>query len=175
VNAYVAEYSRQHGRSPSTAEIAAALGVQEKLLVEMLASLATAENLLSLDAQLSCADSTSTYMEMIPDEKSLEDPLEALDREMAIEALRDAIDELPKGQREVVEAQMSDQSMVSLAKEIGVHRSVISIRAEGAHRALRSRMCGTPAPAKPAPSAYPHLCVKQLSQQLQELDLLAVA
>ena len=173
VNAVIAEYSREHGRPPSTAEIAAEMGVPEKLLVEMMSNLATAENLMSLDAQVNCSDSASTYGELIADEKSLEDPLDAMDREMAIEAMHDAVAALPRRHREVMEAQLCGRSMGSLAKESGISTATIRLRAEGAHRAIRLRLSGTPAPVKPAPSAYPHLCVKQLSEQLQELDLLA--
>ena len=173
VNAVIAEYSREHGRQPSMAEIAAALGVPEKSLGEMLSSLATAENLMSLDAQVNCSESASSYEDLTADPRSLEDPLDAVDREMAIEAMRDAVAALPQRQREVVEAQMSERSLGSVAKEHGVSMATIRLRAEGAHRAIRSRLSGTPAPVKPAPSAYPHLCVRQLSEQLQELDLLA--
>ena len=155
----------EHGRMPSIEELSVLVEYPAEKLKDLLANSFRAKKLYSLD------EDGGDLGSFVADEKSLEDPLEKIDREMATSAMHDAIALLPDRQRELMEAQMLDGSLTALAKEQGITRQALHGRIERAQRSVRRHLEG--GVTREVEETQKTICMHDIAFQLRQIDLLA--
>jgi len=159
------------GRDPSADEVAAALGTTAAALAERLELLRRAR-CTSLDAYVG-DDADSSLGDLIADPSSL-DPLEAMDQQLALEQLEQALAELPEPDRLALELQVAGGLARDAAAELGCSVQTLRGRQRQAQRRLRQRLEEGPVPAAAAPasaSAAPAEPVGELLAEPVQLEL----
>lgn len=168
----------QHGRKPSEEELAELVGAPAAKIKEALELAARSRYLLSLDAPRageSDEGPCSSLLSRIPDQSSLVDPLESLDRDMAVAAMHDAIEMLPATQKDLMEHQLMDGSLANWARKEGISRPALSNRINKIHQKVRAHIDGTGAAANESDALNDPcvVCMAEITRSLQRLDLLA--
>lgn len=153
VNDGTRSFEERHGRAPTNAELAAALGITVEELTRRHAAAQTA-TLLHLDQPLAQSDaSESTLGEWIPESDDEYLPEESLERLELSGTVRAAVEHLPAVQREVVQRYFFQGELLrDIAASMDVTEARVSqIRAEALH-ALRAYFASTyeGVPAVPA-------------------------
>ena len=131
------QLSQELGRTPSTTEIAEAMGIREERL-HQLANAMRARAVVSMDCSAPGSnDDTSDMWELIADEQN-GDPLADLDRELAWQQMQVAIDELSERERAVIERTVFHGEIHGvLSEEFGVSRAAITATRRNAISKLR--------------------------------------
>lgn len=149
-------FEEEHGRGPSSAELAAAVGITDDQLAERRAAAATA-TLLHLDQPVGGAEaSPSTLGETIAEVDGENLPDEALEHLELTGTMRTAVRFLPPVQREVVQRYFFDGALLRhIAASMGVTEARVSqIRAEALH-ALRAYFASAFDEVAPVPANAP--------------------
>ena len=141
------------GRSPSSVEVAAELGIDEMEL-RRIRSMADSAMVGTLDRALSIMDDDVAIADSIVDESQIE-PLDLLERRELLGFLDDALDALPPRQRRVIVGYFVDGRRSSeLAAELGVSESRISQMRTDALQSLRRSISGRYQPPTDARTAF---------------------
>lgn len=130
--------SVRYGRKPTIAELAAESGASMERVIEVKA-LRERSAFTSLDRVNSIDHSALSPIESLPDTLQL-DAVERLERSELLGFLREAIDELPERQRQVILGQfLEGRTTAELATQLGVTRSRVSqLRTVALHELRRS-------------------------------------
>lgn len=128
----------RYGRSPSSSEVAAELGIDE-IELRRIRSMADSALVGTLDRALSLIDDDGVLADAIVDDSQLE-PVDLLERRELLGFLNDALDALPPRQHRVIVGYFVDGRRSSeLAIELGVSESRISqMRTDALHSLRRS-------------------------------------
>lgn len=126
------DFKERHGRTPDSAELAAALGISTDKLAQHQAAASTA-TLLHLDhVAAGGQEGESTLSERVEERDAACLPAEAVERQEMIGTARTAVDHLPDVQREVVERYyFRGELLRDIADSLGVTEARVSqIRSE---------------------------------------------
>ena len=163
VKALASIHYAETGNQPSMAYLAEEVGVPEERLSSCLELVVRAQSTLSLDAPISSEGGACSWAELIPSAAG-DDPMESMDREMALGAMEAAISGMETHDRVVLTAAVA-----------GVPTGDRKDRARlsAATKRLRRRM-GIPASAAAmrTPTA-PEVSLQGVGAKLEALDLLA--
>lgn len=171
----MATYQAEHGRKPTLVELSGLMGIPEERIADALMVSARAKQLLSLDAAARNGDEEGSRLsEMIADHRTTHDPLDVLDREMAIAAMQDAVALLPERERELLELQMQEQSLAAVARRKGTSRQALQQRVDVARRRIKRHLEGAAIVPEEErrPITTSSLDMRDVSRDLAELDLL---
>jgi RNA polymerase sigma factor (sigma-70 family) len=138
------------GRDPTADEVAAALGTTTAALADRLELLRRAR-CTSLDASVGDEEGSS-LADLVADPSSL-DPLEVMDQQLALEALEQALADLPEPDRLALELQVAGGMARDAAAELGCSVQTLRGRQKQAQRRLRQRLEQGHAPATAAQPA----------------------
>lgn len=159
--AVISRRMAETGAAPSMAEVAKELSVTEEHLNGYLGLVARAQTTMSLDAPIS-GDTGSSWADLVAAEG--DDPLESMDREMALGVMDAAVSGMTAQDREVLAAAAAGvQGMGSRER----------MRLSAAKRRLRWRLGLAEGDAEMKTPTAPEVSLQGVGAQLQELDLLA--
>lgn len=131
-----ASFEQEHGRSPSSEELAATLGISAEE-VDARRDAAANANLLHLDQRVGGDDGEDaiSYADLIPERDQRSLPEDALEQTELLGTVRIAVRHLPETQREVVERYFFDGDLLrDIAADLGVTEARVSqIRSEALH------------------------------------------
>ena len=128
--------SQELQRFPTPAEVAAEMEVPEERL-EHIKYVLQIRDTTSMDTRISGDDEEGGLWELIADDRN-QDPLEDLDRELAIHQLNAALEELPENNRYAVEQQhLQGRSQADIGKELGISRAAVTALSSRGLRQLR--------------------------------------
>jgi RNA polymerase sigma factor (sigma-70 family) len=135
------------GREPTADEVAAALEMTAAALAEKLELVRRAQ-CLSLDAHAGGDEEHTTLAELIADPTGL-DPMEAMDQQLALEALDDALATLPEPERAALQLEVQGLTAKTAAQAAGCTIPTLRKRQQAGLERLQRRLA-EPEPAAPA-------------------------
>jgi len=163
VKALASTHYAETGNQPSTAQLAEAVGVTEERLTFFLGLVVRAQSTLSLDARVNSDEGSCSWVELIPSAAE-DDPMESMDREMALGAMEAAISGMETRDRVVLTA---------AAAGVPTGDRKDRARLSAATRRLRRRLGVTTGEAEMSAPAASEISLQGVGAQLQALDLLA--